>query len=134
MHADTLFHRMLDQEKAIETAKAEGRPVPTFPPLLSVQPKFSATRASIAAATPEKLKAADLSQSVQVGLKKRLEGLSGEERELEERAINAEIAAGLEVKKSLDVIYAKQEEERKKRKEEGKETMGDRLTSIFKVR
>ncbi len=134
MHADTLYHRMLDQEKEIEAAKAEGRPVPTFPPLLSNRPKFSAGSASIAAATPEKLRASDLSQSVQVGLKKRLEGLSGEERELEERAINAEIAAGLEVKKNLDLIYAKQEEERKKRKEEGKETMADRLTTIFKVR
>lgn len=35
MHADTLFHRMLSQEKAIELAKTEGQPIPTFPPILA---------------------------------------------------------------------------------------------------
>ena len=35
MHADTLYHRMLEQEAAIEAAKAEGRPVPAFPPLVT---------------------------------------------------------------------------------------------------
>lgn len=34
MHADTLYHRMLAQEKAIESAKAAGQPIPTFPPIL----------------------------------------------------------------------------------------------------
>ncbi len=34
MHADTLYHRMLAQEKAIETAKAAGQPIPTFPAIL----------------------------------------------------------------------------------------------------
>lgn len=35
MHADTLYHRMLAQEQAIETAKATGQPIPTFPPILA---------------------------------------------------------------------------------------------------
>ena len=34
MHADTLYHRMLDQEKAIKAAKEAGEPIPTFPPIL----------------------------------------------------------------------------------------------------
>jgi hypothetical protein len=35
MHADTLYHRMLDQEEAIEKAKAEGKLIPTFPPVIT---------------------------------------------------------------------------------------------------
>ena len=35
MHADTLFHRLLDQERAIEAAKTAGEPAPTFPPILA---------------------------------------------------------------------------------------------------
>lgn len=34
MHADTLYHRMLDHEAAVEQAKAEGRPVPVFEPVM----------------------------------------------------------------------------------------------------
>ncbi|KAL2050698.1 hypothetical protein ABVK25_009085 [Lepraria finkii] len=35
MHADTLYHRMLAQEKATDEAKAAGQPAPTFAPILS---------------------------------------------------------------------------------------------------
>ena len=35
MHADTLYHRLLDQEKAIEAAKTAGEAIPTFPPILT---------------------------------------------------------------------------------------------------
>lgn len=137
MHADTLYHRMLDQEKAIEEAKAEGKPIPTFPPLLPARQKFSTP------ATAQKPKdalegnivqASDLPASVQASLKERLEGLKGEERKLEERAIKAEIQAGEQVAERLGTIYQKQEEERKIRKEQGKETIGDKLSSIFGFR
>jgi hypothetical protein len=136
MHADSLYHRMLDQEKAIEDAKAEGRPIPTFPPILS----FSKSRVSKAPAdtTPKptlddnQVKPSDLAPKVQEALKKRLEGLSDDQRILEERAIKAEIQAGEQVAGHLTTIFDKQEAERKKRKEEGKETIADKLTSIFR--
>ena len=35
MHADSLYHRLLKQEAEVAAAKEEGRPIPTFPPLLS---------------------------------------------------------------------------------------------------
>lgn len=134
MHADTLYHRMLDQEEAIEKAKAEGKPIPSFPPLIT-------TRAPATSAAPpaphEKslddnlVKTADLPVSVQASLKKRLDGLSEPERRIEEMAIKAEIQAGEQVAGQLGTIYDKQAEERRQRKEAGKERMGDWITSLF---
>ncbi|KAM3083921.1 hypothetical protein ACMFMG_001973 [Clarireedia jacksonii] len=126
MHADTLYHRMLDQEQQIEAAKAEGRPVPTFPPLLS-QAKSSPTPT-----IQNKLQASELPTKVQLQFKKRLEGLNAEEREVEERAIRAEIEAGEQVAAQLGSIYKKQDEERRQRKEQGKETISDKFFSIFR--
>ncbi|CAL3971972.1 unnamed protein product [Diplocarpon coronariae] len=128
MHADTLYHRMLAQEEAAEAAKAEGKPAPEFPPLLSsLGPKTSAP------ASPEesKMKAADLSPKMQAEFKKRLDGLSGDEREVEEKAINAEIQAGVQVAENLGGIYERQAEERRLRKEQGKETISDKILSAF---
>ncbi|KZF26213.1 hypothetical protein L228DRAFT_257689 [Xylona heveae TC161] len=34
MHADTLYHRMLDQQRQMDEAKAAGKPIPKFPPLM----------------------------------------------------------------------------------------------------
>lgn len=130
MHADTLYHRMLDQEKQIEEAKEEGRPVPIFPPLIS---KARAGQ-SDSAQESTKLKASDLSPKVQASFKKRLEGLNDDERQVEERAIQAEIEAGEQVAGQLGKIYEKQDEERRQRKEQGRETISDKFFSIFRGR
>jgi hypothetical protein len=129
MHADSLYHRMLEQEKAIEAAKAEGRTLPTFPALLS-----SESKNLLLSKEDGGLQPSDLKPTVQKGLKKRLEGLKDEEREVEERAINAEIQAGVQVAKQLGSIYEKQAEERRIRKDQGKETIGDKINSIFSFR
>jgi hypothetical protein len=136
MHADTLYHRMLDQEEAIEKAKAEGKPVPTFPPLISSKPR-AATPAAPArerSLDDNLVQASDLPASVQASLKKRMEGLSEPERRVEEMAVKAEIQAGEQIAEQLGTIYDKQAEERRKRKEEGKERIGDRISSIFGIR
>jgi hypothetical protein len=107
--------------------------VPTFPPLLS-KSKFSTPTIDQPAKDDNKLKPSDLRPSVQASLKKRLEGLNDEEREVEERAIKAELQAGEQVAERLGSIYEKQAEERRIRKEQGKETIGDRIHSIFGFR
>jgi hypothetical protein len=71
---------------------------------------------------------------VQASLKKRMEGLSEPERRVEEMAVKAEIQAGEQIAEQLGTIYDKQAEERRKRKEEGKERIGDRISSIFGIR
>jgi len=136
MHADTLYHRMLDQEAAIETAKAEGRPIPEFPPLLSKTSisKTSPTRPTQSTSTSTIDMASQLSPAVQAQLKKRLEGLNDEQRQVEERAIAAEIQAGEQLAGHLGTIYQKQDEERQRRKDQGKETIGDKVASVFGFR
>lgn len=138
MHADTLYHRMLDQESAIEAAKKEGKPIPEFAPILSSRPKFTNPsgkdqKSQVSSSQDDgTLKASDLGPSVQAKFKERLAGLSPEEQALEERAIKAEIQAGEEVAGNLGEIWKKQEEERRRRKEEGRETIADKLQSWFR--
>lgn len=136
MHADTLFHRMLDQEEAIEKAKAEGRPIPSFPPLITSRPRPAASTAASPAPKEKHLddntiQTSDLPAPVQASLKKRLDGLSEPERRIEEMAIKAEIQAGEQVAEQLGSIYDRQAEEKKKRKEAGKESMGDVISGWF---
>lgn len=128
MHADTLFHRMLDQEKQIEEAKAEGRPFPTFPPLMSQ------SRSTRTMPGGEKLDLSQLPQKTREAYQKRLEGLSDAEREVEERAIKAEVDASGEVATNLGGIYRRQDREREQRVSSGKETMGDRIMSMLRWR
>lgn len=133
MHADTLYHRMLDQEKQIEEAKAEGRPIPVFPALVSSikQKPIGAIKATIQK-TEEPL--SQLSPENQALFQKRIEGLDAEERELEERAFKAEIETGRELASAYVSIMAKQDAEREQRKIEGRETIGDKFTNAFRFR
>lgn len=68
---------------------------------------------------------------MQKQLDERLKGLTGAERELEERAIAAELKAGEQVATQLGSIYSKQEEERSARKANGQETIADYLSGLF---
>jgi len=135
MHADTLYHRMLEQEAAIEAAKAEGKPVPTFPPLVATTQKkpnkeVDATSTSGAG----DFNPSELAPAVQATLEKRFKGLSDKEREVEQQAILAEVQASEEAAHRLNSIWEKQAEERRQRKERGRDTIGDKLTAIFKFR
>jgi hypothetical protein len=129
MHADTLYHRMLDQEAAIKAAEAEGKPIPTFPPILSYAQAGINAQASVAPTTAETT--SNLPIETQKKMAERLKGLSPEEKILEEESMKAELKAGEQLAGRLGSIYEAQEAERRKRKEEGKETIGDKLTSIF---
>ncbi|RFU26402.1 hypothetical protein B7463_g9929, partial [Scytalidium lignicola] len=130
MHADTLYHRMLDQEKEIEAAKKEGRPIPAFPPLLS------SSSLNVSKANPPSQRPQLDSDTIQLpeAAKERLKDLKGAEREIEERAIRAELAAEAETAQNLQAIWRKQDEERQKRKEQGKETIGDKIFSMLRFR
>lgn len=154
MHADRLYHRMLDQEAAIAKAKEEGLPIPQFGPLIdkvkvTETPEEAAVMANKVEESPVSLFAkqtaaqlrkgekveespiSKLSDSVQKQIKEKLEGMSGIERELEEKALIAEVTMGQQVNKNLKNIFSKEAAEREKRREEGKETIIDRFTSIF---
>src|SRR5437667_2711086 len=127
MHADKLYHQMLDQESMIEQAKAEGSPVPTFEPLLPSPPDQDGNHKTPSTPIPVPPKPTmtidQFSPDARAQLKKRLEGLSEKERELEEKAIAGEIAAGELLAGRLTGIYKEQERARLERKEQGKQTL-----------
>ncbi|KAI9762804.1 MAG: hypothetical protein M4579_000156 [Chaenotheca gracillima] len=145
MHADKLYHQMLDREAATEKAKAEGLPLPSFEPLLSsskTQP-FSTTTDTIlpstepssvgaTAATKPPTTIDQLKPKVKAKLKKQLDTLSPEEREIEEKAIQAEIAAGERIGRRLGQLYEERDEAARKRREEGKQTFGDIIIRLFR--
>ncbi|MCJ1385400.1 hypothetical protein MMC17_008523 [Xylographa soralifera] len=138
MHADTLYHRMLNQERLVKEAKDAGLPIPTFPSLISSAKSTGATAS--AETLPAKVPASeiplprdleDLKPKVKAQFRERLKGLSPEEREIEEKAMIMEIAAGETVGKQIGQIYEETGKAKQLRKEQGKETFGDKISSLF---
>ncbi|KAL8803498.1 MAG: hypothetical protein Q9200_006189 [Gallowayella weberi] len=52
MHADTLYHQMLDRERQVEAAKKSDLPIPEFPPLVADAPSSSPNNDPRAIPTP----------------------------------------------------------------------------------
>ena len=120
MHADTLYHRMLAQERAIEEAKAAGQPIPHFRSILSPdQTPLPAAGTSVQsegklADDVPQLSAAtvrSLTPEAAAALKERMKPLDAVEREAEERSTMAEIEAAAEASRKIDQLN----EERRQR-------------------
>lgn len=120
MHADALYHRMIEQEEAIEKAKAEKKPLPQFAPLL-IKP--------IIAAEDEKFQ---LSQEQRKEMNQRLAKIPEAERAMEEEAIKAEYRAKAEVGHKIQDLWKENEKDREKRKKEGQETVLDKVSGMWK--
>ncbi|MCJ1471933.1 hypothetical protein MMC13_000574 [Lambiella insularis] len=137
MHADTLYHRMLDQERMVEEAKSAGLPIPTFPSLISPHRQSAVTPvkdhsgkdSSVEQPLPGDLE--ELKPKVKAQLRERLKGLSAEEREIEEKAMAMEIAAGEIVGKQITELYEETGNAKRLRKDQGKETFADRVGTWF---
>ncbi|KAH8682379.1 hypothetical protein BX600DRAFT_448401 [Xylariales sp. PMI_506] len=117
MHADALYHRLLSQEAAVEAAKAEGKPIPTFPPLITV-------KRVAASASP-------LNAEQQEALQARLAQVDEQERPAEEEAFIAEQRVKSEIASRVQDIRNQQEAERKARKETGAETAWDKVMGMI---
>ena len=141
---------MLAQERATDEAKAAGLPVPTFPPIIptttsSPTPVPSATTSEASTTvspSPVPLDLRDvqvtpsttideLKPSVREKLKSRLKGLTPEERELELKAIGAEIAAGELLQRQIGELWDEQAKAKQARKDVGKATFGDTVSGWF---
>lgn len=135
MHADTLFHRMLEQEKVIEAAKAAGQPIPHFPPIIPSRSTAvaSASPSSHADTVPadDRITLDKLRPDIQAQLRKRLEGLKPEEKEVEEKAISAEIEAGDRLARQVGTLFEEQAQSKKERREQGKDTLTDKISGLF---
>lgn len=150
MHADSLYHRMLEQERLIEEAKAEGKPIPEFKPVMSrenlaavlnikdtktaptsAQDTMTGTMSSDAppSNTPvkEPLRLDQIPETRQKELKRRLEGLSTEEKALELRTFEAEFETAKQVSQEVRVVLEEERKHRLERREKGMETIGDKM-------
>ncbi|KAI3338295.1 hypothetical protein F4824DRAFT_460407 [Ustulina deusta] len=119
MHADALYHRMLEQEAEIEKAKKEGRPIPKFAPLVP--------KPMVSAAIPQP----ELTPEEQETLKVRLEKVAEEDRVAEAEAFKAEQHAKAEVASKVQSLWQQQALERQMRKQKGEETMWDKVAGVF---
>ncbi|KAK5110928.1 hypothetical protein LTR62_005466 [Meristemomyces frigidus] len=140
MHADRLYHEMKAREEAMEDAKKAGLPEPLFEkPLITPASTTAALGADSAYARArekamaagsgynEGLKLSDYSPERQEQIKKQLQGLSKEEKELEMQIIAGERRAQIEVAERIQERFAVEREARKDRRERGRESVGDSI-------
>ena len=142
MHADTLYHRMLAQEEAIEEARATGNPIPQFPYIQSSgqrprPPKEPSSPAEAKGGTdstyddlpqllPSTMKI--IKPEAAQELRKRIKDMDPVSRELEERSVVAELEAARKTAQSYGKIMENMTEARKKRRAEGNATVGDTIS------
>lgn len=136
MHADTLYHRMLAQERAVEEAKAAGRPIPD---LESLNPDDQTSPTSGNGAEAQYTKARELPHlspelirklrpEAQLELREKLKDMTPAEREVEERSKLGEFEAEQQVVNEVHRLRHSTTEERRKRREEGNATVGDTIS------
>lgn len=123
MHADTLYHRMLSQERAIQDAESAGLPPPQFPPILSSSPSSSA---SVSTVTSD-----SLSSAARKSLEERLKDMPREEAEVEERATAMEAKQDENVGREIGGLWEGRARERRERRERGETTVGDWVSGLF---
>ncbi|KAL8682661.1 MAG: hypothetical protein Q9186_001348 [Xanthomendoza sp. 1 TL-2023] len=146
MHADTLYHRMLDQERLVEEAKKSDLPIPDFPPLVTEtplpdhplistgQPMSASASALLSSAQPMSYE-----ESTEMYLKRILppearaqqqkewekKGMKAEEKMLEARAMAMEAEAGLGVASEVVQLVQDDLKGRKERRAKGTASLGD---------
>lgn len=138
MHADTLYHRMLDEERAVKEARERGLPEPVLRPLIepieggegppvveedSVRPRIGRLRYET---LPEHVK--------EKVIKSRFEGLEGQELDLARQEMDQEIAVNQVLIQQLDERYTTERRERLQRLAEGRERMSDKVKRWFDMR
>ncbi|RYP09123.1 hypothetical protein DL764_001490 [Monosporascus ibericus] len=124
LHADKLYHRMLEQEAEVDKAKAEGRPIPKFTSLIPPPRPVAAAAATTTADL-------ELTPEQQETLRARLEKVPEEDRAAEAEAIKGEWRAKAEVASRVQGLWRQQEEDRRARKERGEQTMWDKVAAAF---
>ena len=154
MHADALYHRMLDQEKAQKAAEEAGLPIPQFPPIIPkprsatpspttsipsslpspIEPEAAAQSKRLADAVGDGEKAAErdyLTPEARAELEKRIKDQPQAIKELEEKAMRAEAESDAAVGKKVSAILGSGKEKRQERREKGEATVGDTVSGWF---
>lgn len=117
MHADKLYHQMMEQQEAIKRAEEQGEPVPSFKPVLPTTADAEAL----------------MSESAKKRTEEALAKMQGHEREAERAALEAEMRAKKEMVDQIQDLWKVQETERKVRMEKGEGTTWDRMATAWKT-
>ncbi|CAK4033443.1 Hypothetical predicted protein [Lecanosticta acicola] len=139
MHADKLYNEMLEREKAAKEAKEQGLESPELPPLIQPDTTTKALGEDSAwARARQKAQEAgtgtsfsSFSPEMQEEIKKRIQGLSKEDRELELQLIAAESRAQQEYVEEIQERLEDDKRHRAERRDRGKETVGDTLRRLW---
>lgn len=113
MHADKLYHRMLEQEEAIEKAKKEGREPPKFGPLF------------------DKKEEVKVDAETEKRWKDMLDKVPETARDAELEALKADRKSALEEGDKIESVLQQQSKEREARRAAGRETFGDKIIRMW---
>lgn len=119
MHADALYQRVLEQEQALKDAKEQGSPTTDLQTLFP-KPQIASTIEP----------GAELRKSWE----EKLQNLPPEEQASEEAALLADFQAKAAVARDVQKLWDAQAEERKAREAEGKTTILDRFSGLFRFK
>ena len=148
MHADKLYHKLLEQEKQLDEAKNKGVPTPAFAPLVKVRgekPQTGST--SEVARTEENVKDEEYQtqrapikfESMPRNLQEKyeeehLKGLEGPARVLAKQELEQHLAWQAELVNRFGIRYMEEYKERQERRAKGEERFGDRVKRWFDMR
>ncbi|KAM0288091.1 hypothetical protein ACHAQH_000159 [Verticillium albo-atrum] len=117
MHADTLYVRIIEQEKSIKAAEEQGLPAPEF---RNIFPK------------PEN--AIEPGVEVRKSWDEKLDKLPAAERATEEAALRADFQAKAVVAKDVQKLWDEQAAARKARESEGQTSIVEKVAGLFRFR
>jgi hypothetical protein len=143
MHADSLYHQMLDHEQAVREAKEQGLPPPTFQPVMSREnlARFLGNQLPETVALAERARnaaqndkipdnvPAEYRKQIQKTLaahRKNMENMTPDERSLEEATLLSNMSEHGRMVEEYTKALEDQKQERQQRRQDGEETMTDR--------
>jgi hypothetical protein len=129
MHADKLYHEMLDREKAMKEAEEKKLPKPEFKPLIT-----STTSKEVLGSQQEATQSQPTKEGLDMytgekrkAIEQSLADKKGSERELEIQLMAAEARANAEYAAVVHEHYEAEKKIRESRRERGRETVGDTI-------
>lgn len=144
MHADKLYHEMLDREKAMKEAEEKNLPVPTFKPLVTstsvsealgaqqpAQPAPSAATQQQPQQQPQREGLDMYAGEKRKALEQSLADKTPAEREIELQLMAGEARANAEYAAVVHKHFEAEKKLREDRKERGRETIGDTIKRVW---
>jgi hypothetical protein len=136
MHADKLYYEMLDRERKIQEAKAQGLEEPNLPPLIQADKTMEALGKDSAWARAreqarkvglDELKLSSFTPEKQTEIKARIHGKSKAEQDLELQLVVGETRATIDWAERIKEQMEEERKNRADRRARGKETFGDTI-------